>query len=542
MAEIYPITGPPGCGKTTHLEREIKEAVESEGGENILVVSLTKAAMTEILGRALKLPKNNAGTLHSICLRALSTPELTQSHLQEWNDHTRNPDHHLTIQFCKKSIEDIGMDELGQTQGDFYFSRMNIYRAQMLPRDKWPNFSVRNFAKEWFEWMEENSYTDFTGLIEECLDRILIAPGAPRTIIGDEVQDWSKLEMAVVMQWAEHAETVLLAGDPDQTVYDWRGADSNCFVNLDVPEANKRYLTQSYRLPAIPHKFARGLIKRIRNREDVEFKSRIKDGEVIQGQLEYNDTVYQDPESMIHRIEQEIMQNKSVMILASCAYMLNPMIAVLKQMAIPFHNPYRASNSYWNPLGRIRDSVLPADIVLSYLKPDPDTWGDFAEEWTLKDLKNWLPALNSKGVLKHGLKKQLQSTDFKVPENYEDFESLFASPGQAEKAVSLDMEWFQKNAIPKLQKPVEYFMKVFKKRGGKFLRERPRVIVGTIHSVKGGEADTVIIYPDLSRKGFNTTHESEKGMESMIRLFYVGATRTRDKLILCSSTGAQFEW
>lgn len=552
MAEIHTISGRPGSGKTTYLERNIRRAIEKHGVENILFITLTKAAKAEMASRNLKLPKDNAGTLHSVAYKALGSPTMATDDLKGWNAQVRNPGHKLTPQFAKKSIDDLGMDEADKTEGDSLFSKMNIYRAQMLPKKEWPDYSVRLFAEEWFAWLEENNFMDFTMLIEECLNKILIAPGAPVIIFGDEAQDWSKLEMTLVLQWADHTEKLILAGDPDQTIYDWRGADPNCYITLDVPEANKVYLDRSHRSPETTLNYAVSMIKRIKHREDVEFKPRLVDDQPFKGQLHYLDSVWQDPETLIPLVEKEISQGNSqregkefsIMVLASCAYMLNPLIAVLKQRAIPFHNPYRVNNSYWNPLGTIRDSISPIDMFLSFLKPDEDTWGKDAREWDSDGLKLWMSALKSAGVLKRGLKAKMKNPEFKMPDvsNYDEFEALFASPEQAEKAVSLDIDWFQNNVMKNLQKPLEYFVNGFKKHGGKYLRERPKLIIGTIHSVKGGEADTVIIYPDLSRKGFIKAYNSEEGMDSTIRLFFVGLTRTRNKLFLCSSVGARIEW
>jgi hypothetical protein len=42
-----------------------------------------------------------------------------------------------------------------------------------------------------------------------------------------------------------------------------------------------------------------------------------------------------------------IEQGKTVMFLASCSYMLRPLIQVLRKQGIPFHNPYRKSNGFW---------------------------------------------------------------------------------------------------------------------------------------------------------------------------------------------------
>jgi hypothetical protein len=42
------------------------------------------------------------------------------------------------------------------------------------------------------------------------------------------------------------------------------------------------------------------------------------------------------------------------MLLASCSYMLRPLIGALRKRGVAFHNPYRKSNGFWNPLGVTR--------------------------------------------------------------------------------------------------------------------------------------------------------------------------------------------
>jgi ATP-dependent exoDNAse (exonuclease V) beta subunit len=51
-----------------------------------------------------------------------------------------------------------------------------------------------------------------------------------------------------------------------------------------------------------------------------------------------------------------------------------------------------------------------------------------------------------------------------------------------------------------------------------------------VHSVKGGEAAAVILYPDLSRAAMM---EYQKDPDSVIRTFYVGMTRARESLYIC---------
>jgi len=57
----------------------------------------------------------------------------------------------------------------------------------------------------------------------------------------------------------------------------------------------------------------------------------------------------------------------------------------------------------------------------------------------------------------------------------------------------------------------------------------PKIIVGTVHSVKGGEADIVHIFPDLSFSGNNEIYDNP---DRIHRLFYVGVTRAKESVIV----------
>ena len=62
------------------------------------------------------------------------------------------------------------------------------------------------------------------------------------------------------------------------------------------------------------------------------------------------------------------------------------------------------------------------------------------------------------------------------------------------------------------------------------LEQPPQVIIGTIASVKGGEADSVYLWPDLSPAGIEEWHSRDKS--AIYRLFYVGITRAKETLTI----------
>jgi superfamily I DNA/RNA helicase len=59
------------------------------------------------------------------------------------------------------------------------------------------------------------------------------------------------------------------------------------------------------------------------------------------------------------------------------------------------------------------------------------------------------------------------------------------------------------------------------------LSDNPQVHLSTIHGAKGGEADNVMLFTDISRA---TREEMEINPDDTHRLFYVGVTRARKEL------------
>lgn len=72
------------------------------------------------------------------------------------------------------------------------------------------------------------------------------------------------------------------------------------------------------------------------------------------------------------------------------------------------------------------------------------------------------------------------------------------------------------------------------RRNPKALTALPNVRIDTIHGAKGAEADTVVLMTDVTKKVYDTMSMDP---DSEHRTFYVGATRTRDRLIIIEPQG-----
>ena len=87
-----------------------------------------------------------------------------------------------------------------------------------------------------------------------------------------------------------------------------------------------------------------------------------------------------------------------------------------------------------------------------------------------------------------------------------------------------DSVWYEAfDAAPR--RDIQYLRKM--RKNGEKLNEAPRITLSTIHGAKGGECENVVLLTDLS---LNTMKSYEQNPDDENRLFYVGATRTKEHL------------
>lgn len=524
----------PGTGKTTNLTRQIQRAVDRFGADSVLVTSFSRAAAAELAGRDLPTSPERVGTLHSHCWHALGGPEIAEANVDEWN--RDNPS--LPITPAKKrgrldGEEGSGDDLEKGKRGDELLQQLNRYRGLMLPHEVW-NESLIAFERLWTEYKRENGLFDFTDLIEGCLREIALAPKNPSVIFADEAQDLNRMQLSLVRKWGERANYFIVAGDDDQTIYSFTGATPDAFLDPDIPDSHKIILKQSYRVPRAVHGFAESLIHQVARRQEKEYLPRPEDGAVDRFSRDgYLRTEY----AILQTAAEHIEQGKMVMFLASCAYMLRSLIAVLRKHGVPFHNPYRRSNGFWNPL-RLGKRTSSAGRVLSLLVAHPG-FGDGHRPWTNGDVALWAEVLQSKGILQHGTKAKLKTVEMEKPATLERLDEIF-EPAALESLMAAWegsccdlLGWWRERLVPEVRQRVQFPALVAARRGPQALEQTPQVIVGTIHSVKGGQADVVYLFPDLSQAGNAQYRRDGPPRDSVIRQFYVGVTRAREKLYIC---------
>jgi DNA helicase-2/ATP-dependent DNA helicase PcrA len=486
-----------------------------------------------LAGRDLPISPERVGTLHSHCWHALNGPEIAEANVDEWNrDH---PDITITPQKKRGKLDgeeaETDDDERAK-RGDEMLQELACLRGQMRPRLLWSP-ALLEFDKLWTEYKQENRLLDFTDLIEVCLRDVYAAPKNPSVIFADEVQDLNRLQLTLVRKWGNRAQYFIMAGDDDQTIYSFTGATPEAFLDPDIPDDHKIILKQSYRVPRAVHGFAERLIKPVKRRQAKEYLPRDADGAFQRERDTYKSVEC----AILGGAEEHLAQGKTVMFLASCSYMLKPLVQVLRKNGVPFHNPYRRSNGFWNPI-RIGKRVTTASRIVSLLVAHPDFGGDH-RPWTNGDLAQWAEALRADGVLRRGVKSKLKAADPARPATMERLSEVFEPAALDSLAAAWDggyrrlLEWWQDRVTADLADRVKYPGEIADRRGPRALVETPKVVVGTIHSVKGGQADVVYLFPDLSQAADAQYCGSQETHDAVVRLFYVGATRAFERLHVC---------
>ena len=92
---------------------------------------------------------------------------------------------------------------------------------------------------------------DFDDLLLRAAERDLTPTQRRRFthLLIDEFQDSNPLQLELVCRWSQKGESLFVIGDPDQSIYGFRGADSGCFEKLRqrFPQLETLRLVKNYR-------------------------------------------------------------------------------------------------------------------------------------------------------------------------------------------------------------------------------------------------------------------------------------------------------
>ncbi len=490
------VLGPPGTGKTTFLLNEV--ATRLAGGipaRRIAYVSFTRKAAHEAVERALlrfggsKAEFPYFSTLHSLAFRELGLSKERVMGAQ----HYKRIGEALGLQFSDYMDFEEGVP-VGQKDGDRVLYCASIARARLVSlREQWHTnndgtnwFQLEQFAATLKRYKEDTGMMDFTDMLDDYLE---CDPLPIDVAFIDEAQDLSRQQWRMVRHAVSKAKEVFIAGDDDQAIYRWSGADVESFLQL---QGERRVLDRSYRLPRSVFALCNRISSRIGRRFPKQWQPREEDGRVttING---------------IHNLE---FGSGSYLILARNKYLLKDLEDHVRRAGVPYTTG--------------RSSSVKKDSIQAIL------------DW--EQLRRGEPLLGSriKAVYQFlnvgtGVQRGFKSLSMLHDEDTVTMAVLVEAYGLLRTDI-----WHE--ALEKMPVLEREFYVAAKRRNEK-LTVAPRVHISTIHGVKGGEADHVVLLPDLAWRTYN---EYVDAPDDEHRVFYVAASRARHNLMLLSPTGNKF--
>jgi DNA helicase-2/ATP-dependent DNA helicase PcrA len=470
MKRVTKIFGPPGTGKTTRLLNIVDESINKGiRPDRIAFLAFTKRAAQEAIERAMarfnlsleQLPWFR--TIHSMAFRDISASRddiMQEEHYQELGRIG-------SFEFTKLD-EELQMP-IGTAIGDRLMKIEHLARLRKIPIEEQWNESGGHSVPfpallQWVEslatYKHSHGLLDYTDLLEQFNTELDVD-----VVIVDEAQDLSRLQWDVIWKASARAKEIYLAGDDDQCIYEWAGADVNQFLSID---ATNRVLPVSYRLPGSVYRLALTVLENISVRQPKQWSSRAEEGHI------------------------DWLSNESLLDLSKGKWLL---IARNRRFLARFDKLLQMFGFVYTKDGRHSTNTPETRAIIaweSWRKNNPIKATDLnLIKSVMPELQNWHP---------HG---DTYLRDAPLPEHIK------------------QMTWMDVLQIDPIYR--EYIRSCL--ANGESLLKEPRIIVSTIHKVKGTEADHVALITDITDRPWSQLRE-----DSEQRVLYVAVTRARQTL------------
>lgn len=567
-----------GSGKTKVLTTRIAYLIEQGiSPYNILAITFTNKAAKEMRERLDTLiPGNNAfvGTFHSLGVRILR--ENAQYLGLDRNFTIIDSDDVTSI--IKKILKENGLDPK-MNAPSYIRNRISFIKNEMLDEgeiSKFFNTPPEKIAeKVYYEYQEilrKNNSVDFDDLLVLPVKLFLNEPEILeyyqerfRYILIDEYQDTNEVQYKLCKLLAKKYQNIFIVGDPDQSIYMFRGANYRNILNFekDYKNAHVIPLEENYRSTEYILDVANSVIKHNKERKEKNLWSSNGKGVKTKYLRAYDDK--HEMTLVIEEIQKlfaEGFSKKNIGIL----YRTNAQARLVEEYFLKSNIPYKVVGSYYFYARKeIKD-------LLCYLKLILNNHDEISLRRVINVPKRGIGESTVKKLEEDAREQNCSMFDAINKGKELEFKELILSMTKESENLSLTelidlileksgmkAEYEQENTLEnelRLDNLMEFksITASFEEHTGSvnladFLEEvsliadmsehkeeEDEVTLMTIHSAKGLEFDVVfLIGMEEGIFPHQNSFLEEEGLEEERRLCYVGITRAKQRLYISNA-------
>lgn len=265
-----------GAGKTGVVTRRIVNILKNKpdvAPENIVAFTFTKKAAEElksriysmgqaVLGNTQGFANMYIGTIHGFCLNML------KEFLPEFQSFAVLDEVHTKL-FVERYYEEIGMVDLNMQKyidTDLFIRVMSLLNENWYDSHKWSAEVQAAFVKYQKKLYAER-YFDYSLILREMVQQLesnLVFRGIVaekvKYLTVDEYQDTNPVQERLVSLLKELGANLCVVGDDDQTIYQFRGSDSNNILTF-----MQRYNIKKYIVLDTDYRSTRGIVSVAKN-------------------------------------------------------------------------------------------------------------------------------------------------------------------------------------------------------------------------------------------------------------------------------------
>ncbi len=377
---VFHIEGPllvlagPGSGKTRVITYRIAALIDSGvPPRNICAITFTNKAADEMRQRAIALGASagaHISTFHSLCVRILRqyadnagiNPNFS---IYDESDQTR---------CIKQAVKDCELDTTNFSPARM-LEAISALKNNLIDADHFKNtaedFFPRTLAKIYARYQHilgEHNALDFDDLLMKTAFLLQNYPDVCcqladrfKFLLIDEYQDTNHAQYIIAKAIVSRHNNICATGDPDQSIYRWRGADIRNILDFenDWPDATIVKLEENFRSTANILELADNLISFNRNRKDKKLIPTKPSGRDVV--VSVCEDEIEEAETVALRVKELTDQGTSLKDIA-VFYRVNAMSRLLEEAFIRNKIPYQVVRGVeFYSRKEIRD-------VLAYLK------------------------------------------------------------------------------------------------------------------------------------------------------------------------------